>query len=103
MDYTNVPTTVFTPLEYGCVGYTEADAIEKYGEENIEVYHTEFAPLEWSFNKARPEFACYVKLICVKPENEKVIGFHILCDNAGEVTQGFATAVKMGVTKEIWD
>ena len=23
MDYTNVPTTVFTPLEYGCIGLTE--------------------------------------------------------------------------------
>jgi pyruvate/2-oxoglutarate dehydrogenase complex dihydrolipoamide dehydrogenase (E3) component len=26
MDYVNVPTTVFTPLEYGCCGYAEVDA-----------------------------------------------------------------------------
>lgn len=26
MDYINVPTTVFTPIEYGCVGYSEEDA-----------------------------------------------------------------------------
>ena len=26
MDYTNVPTTVFTPLEYGTVGLSEEDA-----------------------------------------------------------------------------
>ena len=26
MDYVNVPTTVFTPLEYGAVGYTEDEA-----------------------------------------------------------------------------
>ena len=26
MDYLNVPTTVFTPIEYGCVGYTELEA-----------------------------------------------------------------------------
>jgi thioredoxin reductase (NADPH) len=26
MDYINVPTTVFTPLEYGAVGYSEVDA-----------------------------------------------------------------------------
>ena len=103
MDYINVPTTVFTPLEYGCVGYTEEDAIKQFGDENIEVYHTEFRPLEWMFNKARPEFSCYVKLICLKSENEKVIGFHILCDNAGEITQGFTIAIKMGATKEVWD
>jgi len=29
MDYKNIATTVFTPLEYGCVGYSEDEAIEK--------------------------------------------------------------------------
>jgi thioredoxin reductase (NADPH) len=37
MDYYAVPTTVFTPLEYGCIGYSEEEAIEKFGSENIEV------------------------------------------------------------------
>jgi len=27
MDYVNVPTTVFTPIEYGCCGFSEVDAI----------------------------------------------------------------------------
>jgi thioredoxin reductase (NADPH) len=26
MDYVNIPTTVFTPLEYGCCGLTEVEA-----------------------------------------------------------------------------
>ncbi len=29
MDYKNIATTVFTPLEYGCVGYTEEEAVAK--------------------------------------------------------------------------
>jgi thioredoxin reductase (NADPH) len=29
MDYENVATTVFTPLEYGCIGLSEEDAIKK--------------------------------------------------------------------------
>jgi pyruvate/2-oxoglutarate dehydrogenase complex dihydrolipoamide dehydrogenase (E3) component len=37
MDYYNVPTTVFTPIEYGAIGYSEEDAISKFGEDNIEV------------------------------------------------------------------
>ena len=37
MDYVNVPTTVFTPIEYGAIGYSEESAIEKYGENDIEV------------------------------------------------------------------
>ena len=36
-DYINVATTVFTPLEYGCVGLAEEDALKIYGETNIEV------------------------------------------------------------------
>ena len=37
MDYFGVPTTVFTPLEYGAIGLSEEEAIEKFGDENIEV------------------------------------------------------------------
>ena len=36
-DYENVPTTVFTPLEYGACGLAEEDAIQKLGDENVEV------------------------------------------------------------------
>jgi hypothetical protein len=68
-DYVNVPTTVFTPLEYGCVGLSEEDALAKYGPENIDVYHTHFQPLEYTLSK-RDEFKSYGKLVCVK--NEKV-------------------------------
>lgn len=37
MDYYNIATTIFTPIEYGAIGYSEEDAISKYGEDNIEV------------------------------------------------------------------
>lgn len=37
MDYDNVATTVFSPLEYGCVGLTEEEAINRYTENNVEV------------------------------------------------------------------
>ena len=41
-DYVNVCTTVFTPLEYGCCGLSEEDAIQQFGEEDIEVFSMEF-------------------------------------------------------------
>ena len=103
MDYINVPTTVFTPLEYGAVGYTEADAKETFGAANISTFHTEFRPLEWSLYKMRPEGDSYVKVLVNKADNNKVVGFHILSPNAGEVTQGVAIAIKCGVTKELLD
>ena len=36
-DYVNVPTTVFTPLEYGAIGMPEEVAIDKFGQGDIEV------------------------------------------------------------------
>ena len=104
MNYDTIPTTVFTPLEYGSVGFSEGVANKKYGEENIEIYHSVFQPLEWQYNKAHNgKRFCYVKLVTVIPENYKIVGFHILCPNAGEVTQGIAAAIHVGITKEQLD
>ncbi|NXU47969.1 TRXR1 reductase, partial [Turnix velox] len=101
-DYVNVPTTVFTPLEYGACGYSEEKAVEIFGEENIEVYHSHFWPLEWTV-PSRDNNKCYAKIICNIQDNERVIGFHVLGPNAGEITQGFAAAMKCGLTKEQLD
>lgn len=101
-DYVNVATTVFTPLEYGCIGLSEEDAIAKFGEENVEVYHTNYQPLEYTVAK-RDMSGCYAKLICNKSDNERVVGFHIVGPNAGEVTQGYAVAIKLGATKKDFD
>lgn len=49
MEYSDVSTTVFTPLEYGCVGYSEDAAVKKFGRENLKVYSSEFTPLFWNF------------------------------------------------------
>ncbi|CAE7899143.1 TXNRD2, partial [Symbiodinium sp. KB8] len=35
-ELTPVPTTIFTPLEYACVGLSEDAAIGEYGEDGIE-------------------------------------------------------------------
>ncbi|XP_006876287.1 PREDICTED: thioredoxin reductase 3 isoform X2 [Chrysochloris asiatica] len=101
-DYINVPTTIFTPLEYGCCGLSEEKAIDVYGKENLEVYHTLFWPLEWTVAE-RDNNTCYAKIICNRPDNDRVVGFHILGPNAGEVTQGFAAAMKCGLTKQLLD
>ena len=102
MDYHLVPTTVFTPLEYSCVGLTEEEAVAEHGEENVEVYHTYFNPLEWQLghmNMTRKDKdKCYAKIICDRSKNERVIGLHILGPSSGEVMQGFAVAVRLGAT-----
>ena len=90
-------------MEYGCCGLSEEDAISRHGEDNIEVYHTNFWPLEWTLNHDRPDNACYAKLVCDKKDQNRVLGFHYLGPNAGEVTQGFAGMVKLRATKDDFD
>jgi thioredoxin reductase (NADPH) len=102
MSYKYVATTVFTPLEYGCCGYSEEDARKTFGADNIVAYGSEFKPLEWSLNYERGD-DCYAKLVCNKADNEKIVGFHYLGPHAGEVTQGFAALVLKGAYKEDLD
>ena len=97
MDYRNVCTTVFTPLEYGTVGYSEDDAVSEFGRENLDVYHKYFIPLEWSISPSRSHHQGFCKAIVDKHTN-KVLGLHYLGPNAGEVMQGFGTAMKLGCT-----
>lgn len=66
MNYVNVATTVFTPMEYGCIGYSEEDAIAKFGEENIKIYHSLYKPLEWTYSDEREGENGYLKIICDK-------------------------------------
>jgi len=98
MDYINVPTTVFTPVEYGACGLSEEDAEVQYGD-NIIVYHAAFDPLEYALPHRNEKIQCYMKLVCVKSESERVVGFHYFGPNAGEVTQGFGLSMKLGATK----
>ena len=101
MDYESVPTTVFTPLEYGTIGLTEVQANERF-DGNIDVWHTRFKPLEWEYDKFGHELYSYTKVL-VHRDTDKVVGFHICCPNAGEITQGVAIAFKMGMTKTQMD
>jgi len=98
MDYKSICTTVFTPIEYGTVGYSEEEAAQVFGSENIEVYHSQFTPLEWSLTESRSHHQALTKVICDKSDNMKVVGIHFVGPNAGEVMQGYGTAMKKGLT-----
>jgi len=101
LDCSNVPTVVFTPLEYGCVGLSEEAARARLGEA-LEVYHTEYAPLE-QLALGSPPSRCYAKLLVDTSDGERVVGVHIVGDGAGEIVQGFAVALRCGATKADFD
>merc|ERR1712060_107567 len=102
MDYTDVATAVFTPIEYGAVGYSEEDAKKALGD-RAKVYHCSAIPLEWNCNTERSGDSGYMKVIVDTQEKEKVVGVHILGTNAGEVIQGLSVAIKAGFTKDHMD
>eukprot|EP00937_MAST-01D_sp_MAST-1D-sp2_P000101 g101.t1 len=123
MDYSTVPTTVFTPIEYGCIGLSEAAAAAKHGADDLDVYVWRWSSLErdalpmpmpagWGAGDSAPsrELAgaerapnCMAKLVCLKREGGRIVGFHFVGPNAGEVTQGFALAMRLGATKDALD
>lgn len=100
LDYSNIPTVVFSHPPIGTVGLTEPQAREKYGDEEVKVYKSSFTAMYTAVTQHRQP--CRMKLVCVGPE-EKVVGVHGIGFGVDEMLQGFAVAVKMGATKQDFD
>ncbi|OBA22799.1 hypothetical protein METBIDRAFT_38290 [Metschnikowia bicuspidata var. bicuspidata NRRL YB-4993] len=103
LDYTNIPSVVFSHPEAGSIGITSKQAIEKYGEDNIKIYNSKFTGMYYAMLDSDEEKApTAYRVICAGPE-EKVVGMHIVGDSSAEILQGFGVAVKMGATKKDFD
>ena len=99
LDYSNIPTVVFSHPPIGTVGLTEGQAREIHGDA-VKVYQTRFTPMADAFS--RHPTKTVMKLITVG-EHEKIVGLHVIGDGADEMLQGFAVAIKMGATKKDFD
>lgn len=100
MKYKDIATTVFTPLEFGTVGLNEEEAIDMYGEDMVDSYISSFTPLEWTISEHKEGSTAFCKVVVHKELNQKVLGMHIACPNAGEIIQGFAVAFRKGLVFE---
>ncbi|MFV9474730.1 glutathione-disulfide reductase [Advenella sp. RU8] len=98
MSYEYIPTAVFTHPNIGTVGYSEEQAWEKFGD--IRVFRSEFRQLKHTLSGSSARV--FMKLI-VDVATDKVVGMHMAGEDAGEIIQGFAVAVKAGVTKAGFD
>jgi glutathione reductase (NADPH) len=99
LDYRNIPSVVFSHPPIGTVGMSETEARQRYGND-VKIYQSEFTPMRYALSSQGVGTA--MKLICAGA-NDKVVGLHIIGDNADEMLQGFAVAVKMGATKADFD
>ncbi len=95
VDYTNVPSVVFSHPPIGTVGMTEKQARSQYGNA-VTIYETDFTPMRYALSVHGTTTA--MKLVCAG-QDEKVVGIHLIGDNVDEMLQGFAVAVKMGARK----
>lgn len=97
-DYRAVPSAVFSQPPIGQVGLTEEQAIKEYGD--IDVYTANFRPLKATLS-GLPDRVFMKLIVCAK--TNKVIGLHMCGEDSAEIAQGFAVAVKAGLTKADFD
>lgn len=98
LSYENIPTAVFCQPNMATVGLTEEQAVEKYAE--VAVYVSAFRAMKHTLSGA--DERTLMKMI-VDVASDKVIGVHMVGEDAGEIIQGIAVAMKAGATKAHFD
>ena len=98
MSYDFIPTAVFTHPNIGTVGFTEAEARERFGA--VRVFKSEFKALKHTLSGSSER--TFMKLL-VDAASDRVVGLHMVGAEAGEIVQGFAVAMKAGATKAVFD
>jgi len=79
---------------------TEEKARESIGKDNITIYRSKFRPLSKSIPKKGSK--CILKLI-VDKNNNKVLGCHMIGDNASEIIQMASISLMLGAKKSDFD
>lgn len=98
MDYSSIPTAVFSQPNLATVGLSEEEAIDQGFV--VSIFESEFRALKHTLSGLNHR--SYMKLV-VDKETDRVLGAHMVGEHAGEILQGFAVAVKAGLTKAQFD
>ena len=98
VDYTNIPSAVFSQPPLASVGLTEGQARMQFG--SIKVFSSDFRPMKNVFAERR-ERGLY-KMV-VDAATDKILGLHMIGPDAPEILQAAAIAVKAGLTKADFD
>ncbi len=98
VNYDNIPTAVFGSPHIGTVGLTEAQARDRHGE--IDIYRTSFRPMKNTLSGREEKIM--IKLIADHATG-RVLGCHMLGNDAPEIVQGLGVALNCGATKADFD
>lgn len=99
VDYTAIPTAVFSSPPLAGVGLTEDEARAQFGE-SVCVYRSDFRPMK-NVVSGRMERGLY-KMVTAGAE-QRVVGLHLIGPDSAEILQAAAIAVKAGLTKQAFD
>ena len=100
LDYSDIPTVVFSHPPIGTVGLSAAEAIDRHGASAVKTYTSGFVPMYHAMTPRKPR--AEMKLVTVGSE-QRIVGCHVIGAGADEMLQGFAVALKMGATKRDFD
>ncbi|OLO05508.1 glutathione-disulfide reductase [Salinicola socius] len=98
LDYQNIATAVFCHPNIGTVGLSEEEARERLGA--VRIYSADFRPMKHTLSGS--DERCLMKLV-VDDASDRVVGAHMVGDEAGETIQGIAIAVRARLTKTDFD
>ena len=98
IEHALIPTAVFSTPEVASVGWPEHLARERCGK--LDIYKAAFRPMKATLG-GRDE-RMFTKLI-VDGESTKVVGCHVLGEDAAEIIQMAAIALRLGATKADFD
>jgi len=97
VDYTFIPTAIFSQPAIATVGLTEEEARLDH---DVVIYRSEFRPMKLTMTDVTER--TLMKLV-VDRQSDKVLGCHMVGPDAGEIIQGLAVALKCGATKAVFD
>jgi glutathione reductase (NADPH) len=98
VDHADCPSAVFTIPPIGVVGLSEANA--RRSGKMLDIYRTSFRPMKHTLS-GRNEGA-FMKLV-VDRQSQVVLGAHMVGEDAPEIIQALAVAVKLRATKADFD
>lgn len=98
VDHSLVPTAVFTTPEIGTVGLTEDEAIKAFPK--LDVYTTHFKPMKATLSGHHSKM--FMKLL-VDRQSDRVVGFHAIGPDTGEMAQLMGVALQLRATKASLD
>ena len=103
LDYSNIPSAIFSHPEAGSIGLSSKEAKEKYGDDQVKIYNSKFNSMYYAMmDDDSQKVPTFYRIVCAG-KDEKVVGLHLVGDASSEILQGFGVAIRMGATKKDFD